>query len=81
MSPFWGARGGPSVRIIRDWVWEGVTESVRFRHKLSIVLVGLALVPLIGAGLIVQALLTRDTVRSVDAKLKTEEHTSELQSH
>jgi diguanylate cyclase (GGDEF)-like protein len=42
---------------------------VRFRHKLSIVLVGLALVPLIGAGLIVQALLTRDTVRSVDAKL------------
>ena len=42
---------------------------MRFRHKLSIVLVGLALVPLIGAGLIVQALLTRDTVRSVDAKL------------
>src|SRR6478736_1056243 len=69
VSPFWGAHGGPSVRIIRDWVWEGVTESVRFRHKLSIVLVGLALVPLIGAGLIVQALLTRDTVRSVDAKL------------
>src|SRR6478609_9502829 len=69
VSPFWGARGGPSVRIIRDWVWEGVTESVRFRHKLSIVLVGLALVPLIGAGLIVQALLTRDAVRTVDAKL------------
>jgi hypothetical protein len=42
---------------------------VRFRHKLSIVLVGLALVPLIGAGLIVQALLTRDAVRTVDAKL------------
>ena len=42
---------------------------MRFRHKLSIVLVGLALVPLIGAGLIVQALLTRDTVRTVDAKL------------
>jgi diguanylate cyclase (GGDEF)-like protein len=42
---------------------------VRFRHKLSIVLVGLALVPLISAGLIVQALLTRDTVRTVDAKL------------
>src|SRR3954451_1325714 len=69
VSPFWGARGGPRAHIIRDWVWEGVTESVRFRHKLSIVLVGLALVPLIGAGLIVQALLTRDTVRSVDAKL------------
>jgi diguanylate cyclase (GGDEF)-like protein len=42
---------------------------VRFRHKLSIVLVGLALVPLVGAGLIVEALLTRDQVRSVDAKL------------
>ena len=42
---------------------------MRFRHKLSIVLVGLALVPLISAGLIVQALLTRDTVRTVDAKL------------
>jgi diguanylate cyclase (GGDEF)-like protein len=42
---------------------------VRFRHKLSIVLVGLALVPLVGAGLIVQALLTRDQIRSVDAKL------------
>ena len=42
---------------------------MRFRHKLSIVLVGLALVPLIGAGLIVQALLTRDAVRTVDAKL------------
>src|SRR4051794_2880051 len=69
VSPFWGARGGPPVRIIRDWGWGGGTESVRFRHKLSIVLVGLALVPLIGAGLIVQALLTRDTVRSVDAKL------------
>src|SRR6478672_7119841 len=69
VSPFWGARSRPSVRIIGDWVWEGVTEGVRFRHKLSIVLVGLALVPLIAAGLIVQALLTRDTVRSVDAKL------------
>ena len=67
--PFGVLAAGRAVRIIRDWVWEGVTESVRFRHKLSIVLVGLALVPLIGAGLIVQALLTRDTVRSVDAKL------------
>src|SRR6478752_4966028 len=69
VSPFWGARGGPPVRIIRGWVWEGVTESVRFRHKLSIVLVGLAVVPLVGAGLIVQALLARDQVRQVDAKL------------
>jgi diguanylate cyclase (GGDEF)-like protein len=42
---------------------------VRFRHKLSIVLVGLAIVPLVAAGLIVQALLAGDEVRSVDAKL------------
>jgi diguanylate cyclase (GGDEF)-like protein len=42
---------------------------VRFRHKLSIVLVGLALVPLVAAGLIVQALLANDEVRSVDSKL------------
>jgi diguanylate cyclase (GGDEF)-like protein len=42
---------------------------VRFRHKLSIVLVGLALVPLVGAGLIVQALLARDEVEQVDTKL------------
>jgi len=44
---------------------------VRFRHKLSIVLVGLALVPLIGAGLIVQALLARDEVEQVDTRLAT----------
>jgi hypothetical protein len=42
---------------------------VRFRHKLSIVLVGLAVAPLVGAGLIVQALLAGDEVRSVDSKL------------
>ena len=42
---------------------------MRFRHKLSIVLVGLAVVPLVAAGLIVQALLARDEVRSVDAQL------------
>jgi hypothetical protein len=42
---------------------------VRFRHKLSIVLVGLAIVPLVAAGLIVQALLAGDEVRSVDSKL------------
>ncbi|HET7429500.1 MAG TPA: diguanylate cyclase [Gaiellales bacterium] len=42
---------------------------MRFRHKLSIVLVGLAIVPLVAAGLIVQALLAGDEVRSVDSKL------------
>jgi len=44
---------------------------VRFRHKLSIVLVGLALVPLVGAGLIVQALQIRNEVAKVDSKLAT----------
>jgi diguanylate cyclase (GGDEF)-like protein len=44
-------------------------RSVRFRHKLSIVLVGLALVPLIGAGLIVQALMIRNETTNVDSKL------------
>src|SRR5947208_6000721 len=47
----------------------GVMRSVRFRHKLSIVLVGLALVPLVGAGLIVQALLIRNETTRVDSKL------------
>jgi two-component system, cell cycle response regulator len=47
----------------------GVIRSVRFRHKLSIVLVGLALVPLVGAGLIVQALLIRNETSKVDSKL------------
>ena len=42
---------------------------MRFRHKLSIVLVGLAVVPLVAAGLIVQALLARDEVRTVDSQL------------
>jgi diguanylate cyclase (GGDEF)-like protein len=46
-------------------------RSVRFRHKLSIVLVGLALVPLVGAGLIVQSLLIGDEVNKVDSKLAT----------
>ena len=45
---------------------------MRFRHKLSIVLVGLAVVPLVAAGLIVQALLARDEVRSVDAQLSVD---------
>ena len=44
-------------------------RGVRFRHKLSIVLVGLALVPLAGAGLIVQALLIRNETANVDSKL------------
>ncbi|MDX6522212.1 MAG: hypothetical protein QOF08_2817 [Gaiellales bacterium] len=44
---------------------------MRFRHKLSIVLVGLALVPLVGAGLIVQALQIRNEVAKVDSKLAT----------
>ena len=44
---------------------------MRFRHKLSIVLVGLALVPLVGAGLIVQALQIRNEVTKVDSKLAT----------
>ncbi len=49
----------------------GVIRSVRFRHKLSIVLVGLALVPLVGAGLIVQSLLINNEVNKVDSKLAT----------
>jgi diguanylate cyclase (GGDEF)-like protein len=44
---------------------------VRFRHKLSMVLVGLALVPLVGAGLIVQALQIRNEQTKVDSKLAT----------
>jgi diguanylate cyclase (GGDEF)-like protein len=44
-------------------------RSVRIRHKLSIGLVGLALVPLAGAGLIVQALLVRNETTKVDSKL------------
>jgi diguanylate cyclase (GGDEF)-like protein len=44
---------------------------LRFRHKLSIVLVGLALVPLIGAGLVVGRLLQHDQVATVDGRLAT----------
>src|SRR5438128_1720443 len=47
----------------------GVMRRVRVRHKLSIVLVGLALVPLVGTGLIVQALLIRNETTKVDSKL------------
>jgi diguanylate cyclase (GGDEF)-like protein len=42
---------------------------MRFRHKLSIVLVGLAIVPLAAAGVLVGALLQRDQVSRVDSKL------------
>ena len=42
---------------------------MRFRHKLSIVLVGLALIPLVAAGLLVARLLEHDQVSKVDARL------------
>jgi diguanylate cyclase (GGDEF)-like protein len=42
---------------------------MRFRHKLSIVLVGLAIVPLAAAGVLVGALLQRDQVTRVDNKV------------
>jgi diguanylate cyclase (GGDEF)-like protein len=42
---------------------------MRFRHKLSIVLVGLAIVPLAAAGVLVGALLQRNQVRQVDNRL------------
>ena len=39
---------------------------MRFRHKLSIVLIGLALVPLVAAGVLVPRLLEHDQVTRVD---------------
>ncbi|HEX5557082.1 MAG TPA: sensor domain-containing diguanylate cyclase [Gaiellales bacterium] len=42
---------------------------MRFRHKLSIVLVGLAVVPLAAAGVLVGALLERDQVTRVDNRV------------
>jgi diguanylate cyclase (GGDEF)-like protein len=42
---------------------------MRFRHKLSIVLVGLAVVPLAATGVLVGALLQRDQVSRVDNRL------------
>jgi diguanylate cyclase (GGDEF)-like protein len=42
---------------------------VRFRHKLSIVLIGLALVPLVAAGFLVLRLLEHDKVSKVDSGL------------
>ena len=44
---------------------------LRFRHKLSIVLIGLALVPLVAAGVLVLRLLEQDKVSSVDSGLTT----------
>jgi len=44
---------------------------VRFRHKLSIVLIGLALVPLVAAGFLVLRLLQHDKVANVDNGLVT----------
>jgi diguanylate cyclase (GGDEF)-like protein len=42
---------------------------MRFRHKLSIVLVGLAIVPLVATGVLVGALLQHDQVTRVDNRL------------
>jgi diguanylate cyclase (GGDEF)-like protein len=44
---------------------------VRFRHKLSIVLIGLALVPLVAAGFLVLRLLEHDKISNVDSGLVT----------
>jgi diguanylate cyclase (GGDEF)-like protein len=45
---------------------------VRFRHKLSIVLVALTLLPLVGAGVLVQSLLVRIHTTQVEGDLETE---------
>src|SRR5471030_2760626 len=42
---------------------------MRFRHKLSIVLVLLAIVPLVAAGVLVGVLLQRNQVSRVDSRL------------
>ena len=44
---------------------------MRFRHKLSIVLIGLALVPLVSAGFLVLRLLQHDKIANVDNGLAT----------
>ena len=44
---------------------------MRFRHKLSIVLIGLALVPLVAAGFLVLRLLEHDKISNVDSGLVT----------
>ena len=44
---------------------------MRFRHKLSIVLIGLTLVPLVSAGFLVLRLLEHDKVAHVDNGLAT----------
>ena len=48
---------------------EGSGIAMRFRHKLSIVLVGLAIVPLAATGVLVGALLQHDQVTRVDNRL------------
>jgi diguanylate cyclase (GGDEF)-like protein len=48
---------------------EGYEIAMRFRHKLSIVLVGLAIVPLAATGVLVGALLQHDQVTRVDNRL------------
>jgi diguanylate cyclase (GGDEF)-like protein len=50
-------------------VREGYEIAMRFRHKLSIVLVGLAIVPLAATGVLVGALLQHDQVTRVDNRL------------
>ena len=42
---------------------------MRFRHKLSIVLVGLAIVPLAATGVLIAALLEHDQVTRVDNRV------------
>jgi diguanylate cyclase (GGDEF)-like protein len=50
-------------------VREGNGIAMRFRHKLSIVLVGLAIVPLAAVGVLVGVLLQRNQVTRVDNRL------------
>jgi diguanylate cyclase (GGDEF)-like protein len=49
---------------------------MRFRHKLSIVLVGLAIVPLAAAGVLVGALLQRDQVTRVNNRVSASVQTA-----
>src|SRR6476619_5850743 len=60
-------------RHIIEQPMEGLpgAPKLRFRHKLSIVLIGLALVPLVAAGVLVLRLLEQDKVSSVDSGLTT----------
>src|SRR6476619_604232 len=60
-------------RHIIEQPMEGLpgAPKLRFRHKLSIVLIGLALVPLVAAGVLVLRLLEQNKVSSVDSGLTT----------